>query len=342
MNLQGRSTFLFLILLALLLVCIPRNSKILKYTQTGLFFGTQVKVDVCYESSQKEEVGKAVVAVWKRWEDIHWRMNVFNDKSDVANVNNSFRSPVKVGADTYYVIQEALHFNQLSSGVFDITVWPLIKLWKESAAKNQLPTPQQLTEVKKALGPQNIYLMPDNRVQVLNKETKIDLGGIAAGYAADEATKILRSHGFEDFLVDTGGDFYAGGLNCSQQPWRIAIKDPFDQTKILNVVQLSNAAVSTSGDYQQFYEIQGQRWTHIMNPITGYPEKGIASATVIAPTDIEADAMATALCILGGKQGSNLIDSLGPQWASIVITREERGAQQYESKNYRLFTAKAN
>ncbi len=321
-----------LVALSVLLTSSPK--KIRRYSQSGFFFGTEVQVDVCYGRDQKEKVRPTLKDVWSRWEDIHYRMNVYDNFSDVAKVNNSFRKPARVGWDTYFVLQEAIRFSQLTSGAFDITVWPLLSLWRESAQKNQLPSNADLAKVRKAVGVRQVRLLPNFQVKVLNKETKVDLGGIAAGYAADEAARILRQHGFENFLVDAGGDLYAGGINCDGEAWRIAVRDPADPSRIMEVVHISDLAVSTSGNYQQTFEIQGEKFTHIIDPATGYPEKKVASATIIAPTALEADAMATALCVLDPARGQQLIDRFGEDWASMVLTQEQGQTSRFESKNY--------
>ena len=314
----------------------------LKYSHSQLLFGTVVTLDICYERGQKDRFKKAAAAVWERLEEIQWRMNIYDDRSDVIKVNNSFSVPVAIGADTYYVIEQALYFHQLSEGVFDITVWPLSQLWKKAAANNRLPSRAEVERVKKIMGPRNLNLLENNQIQIRHPETQIDLGGIAAGYAEDEAARILRSHGLPNFLIDAGGEFYAGGYNCHNKPWRIGIKNPHDRSKIIGVIEVSDKAVSTSGNYEQYFMIEGQEWTHIIHPVTGYPAKGILSATVIAPRGIDADAMATALCILDPPSGLRVIDALGEEWAAFIITSNTDGSLKFwASQNYQRLQRQA-
>lgn len=319
----------------------PPQTEKFKYSESRHLLGTIVKVDACYDLEQKDKIDAAYQKVWERIEDIHWRMSVFDDKSDVMRINNSYPDTVEVGADTYQLIQDSIHFSKVTHGVFEITVYPLIQLWKESEKKNAIPSREQIRAVQKVLGGANIDLMPNNQVRLLNKDAKIDLNSIAEGYAADEAGRILKEHGFQDYLVDAGGDLMAGGLNCEGNSWRIGIRDPRDSTKLIDLVAVTDASVTTSGNYEHYYEIQGQKWSHIMNPITGYPQTEVASATVIAPNAKVSDVLSTALCILSGENGIALIDSLGEGYASIVLIPQENGRMaQFVSSAYRQYKIK--
>ncbi len=305
-----------------------------RYRESRFLMGTTVHVDVCVEASNAGKIKLAYQQVWERLEDISWRMNVFDERSDVARINKAGLNVVAVGADTYYVLQKALDYTRLTQGAFDITVWPLIQLWKYSEEKNVFPSAAEILEAKQKVGSHKIRLLGDNRVQMLQRAVQIDLGGIAGGYAVDEAARILRENGITNFFIDDGGDIYAGGYNCERQPWRIGIGDPRDRAKMLDIIALSNASVTTSGNYERYYEIEGERLSHILNPLTGYPQKEVVSATMIAPTAIEADALATALCVLGTRLGTDFVNALPvtgrqtglPQgYASVMIVREESG-----------------
>jgi len=303
--------------------------------------GTVVSLEVCTNDKTNPPFQSVVQQVWERLEEINWRMNVFDDKSDVAKVNGSYEKPVKIGADTYQVIKNSIHFNELTYGAFDITVGPLIKLWKDGQAKNILPTHEEVSEVKKALGKDKIRLLADDHVELLHDQTKIDLGGIAGGYAVDEAVRIFKAAGFHDFMIDEGGDLFVSGKNCEGKPWHIGIRHPRDPSNILEILELRDQAVTTSGDYEQFFEIQNQRWSHIMNPVTGYPQKGVVSATVLAPTTEEADALATALCVLDPKRGVALIDRLGEGFACLLLEESSAGQLvRHESAGYKLLREK--
>jgi len=307
-----------------------------KHSEVAELMATNVQLDVCVNEETKKNIEAAYDEVWARLEEIAWRMNVYDDKSDVTKVNNAYIDPVRIELDTYKLLQDSIYFSRLTNGAFDITVKPLINLWKEAKRVGQVPSPEEIARVKIMVGHKNFELMGNQYVRLINSETKIDLGGIAKGYAVDEAARIFREHGFMNFYVEAGGDIYVGGHNCHGEPWKIGIRDPRDLSKIIDVVALKDMAVTTSGNYEQFYEIQGQRWSHILNPITGYPQKGVVSATVIAPTAKDADALSTAMCVLGRVKGNELIDALDAPYASLIIVEEDSNRiVKYASKEYK-------
>jgi thiamine biosynthesis lipoprotein len=306
-----------------------------------MLMGTTVQLDVCRGQHRQDQVDEAYRDAWARLETISWKMNVFDGRSDVAKINHSDLKPVSVGEDTYAVIESAIRFSQETKGAFDITVRPLVDFWRQNEAKNIFPSQEAVDAVLLAIGFQNIQLLAGHQIKILLPNTKIDLGGIAAGYAVDEAAQILRQHGIENFFIDAGGDIYVGGKNCAGEPWRIGIRDPYDPKEFIDVVALENQAVTTSGNYEKYYTIQGQKWSHIIDPVTGYPQKGVISATVIAPTTIEADALATALCVLGEKPGTDYINALSGAYGSLIVSAHGGGAaDRFESQEYKNFQYK--
>ncbi|MDO8580889.1 MAG: FAD:protein FMN transferase [Candidatus Omnitrophota bacterium] len=309
-----------------------------KYSEQRELMWTTATIDVCKNRQAVEEREAAYKDVWARLDEIAWKMNVFDEKSDVTKVNQAYPQAAAVGQDTYYVIEQALRFNRLTNGAFDITVWPLMQLWKKAQTANQLPSEDEIHQVQEAVGGHQIRLLGGFYVQLLHPATRLDLGGIAAGYAIDEAARIFRAQGIKDFFIDIGGDIYAGGKNCQGQDWRVGIRDPHDLAKIVDVVHLSDASVTTSGNYSKFMEIQGKRWSHIINPLTGYPQEDVISATFIAPTGIEGDALAKAPSVLGAEKGLAFVDSLGPGYAVFIISQSpDKKLRKFSSKEYKKF-----
>jgi len=309
-----------------------------KYSETRHLMGTIVRLDVCQGKLEREQLRLAYKAVWERMEDISWRMNVYDANSDVTKINHSNLEPVTVKEDTYRLLEDAFKFSRFTKGAFDITVWPLIELWRAKEKEDVMPSDEEVKNVQKAVGSHNIKLLSDNRVARINPLTKIDLGGIAKGYAIDEAALIFEAHGIKDFYIDAGGDIFAGGVNCQEEKWRIGIRDPRDSSKIMEVVIVSDAAVATSGSYEQYYEIQGKRLSHILNPVSGYPQEGIISATVIAPKAQDADALSTALSVLDATQGTELLSRLGKAYASLVVSQSGNGdIKKWRSRTYKHY-----
>ena|SRR3989338_4840524 len=330
---------LFFILLCVLIVgCGRPHQPLNQLTKIDEFFGAVVKVDVCYETRQGEALTKALDEVWARFADIHRRMSVYDKDSDINRINNSYPQSAQVQADTYALIKDSMDYYQISEGVFDISIGPLLSLWKESEKRNSLPTKDEIRQTQAKMGIENIRLLEANRIQLLKEGFKINIDSIGDGFAADEAARILRSHGFKNFLVDASGELFAGGHNCQGRKWRIGVRDPLDSAKIIDVIELSDAAASTSGNHERYYTIQGKHWSHIVNPLTGFPSRDILSATVVAPSAQFADFWSTALCLLDVKKGGVLTESFGDGCASMVVFKDSRDSvKRMESRNYKKF-----
>ena len=306
-----------------------------KYEESRPFFGTTIILNACYERGSFPRVIETFKKVWDKFEEFQWRFNIFDDRSDIAKINSSHGKPILIGADTYQLLKDSTSYAQLTNGAFDITVYPLIELWKNAEKKDKIPTAGELKTVLTRIGGKNIAILSDSRVRLLNKMARVDVGGIAAGYGADQAVKILKENGLKNFLIDTGGELFGAGKNCEGKPWRIGISDPMDSARFIDIIRLHERGVSTSGNYEKYFRIENQRWSHIINPVTGYPQAAVASATVIAPTATAADALSTALCILGGVEGIKFIDKLGEGFAAMIIEGEAKDKIHiYKSANY--------
>lgn len=321
--------------------CSSRPEPLQKFSKTGDFFSSVVRLDVCYESGQQDAVQAAIDEIWTRFTDIHWRLSVYDPNSDMNRLNQAYPEAATIGADTYQLIKDAMGYHALSGGMFDITIYPLLKVWKLSEKQNVLPTADDIRLARVSMGMDQIETLKDNQVRLLHPETRLSIDSIADGYAADEAARILRAHGFENFLVDATGELYAGGRACDGKPWRIGVKAPDDPSAIVDVLSIENAAVTTSGSYERFYTIQGQTYSHIINPVTGFPRDDIVSATAIAPNAEFSDFLSTALCAMDPQKGIELIDSLGEGYAGMLILRD--GSDEFttkSSRDYDRYTAK--
>lgn len=324
------------ILVVVIALMILRVRPLEKYRERNEMGKEIITIDVCLEQgSDTKKTARLLEDFWQTMRDVYTRMSNFIDNSDVGKVNRSYQNPQRVGEDTIHVLKEALRYKEMTKGVFDITVRGLMEVWWRAQQENRIPTDEELANAKANARLSSVKILMGNRVEIRNPSTKVDLGGIATGFALDEAVKVLHKRGIKNFLIDAAGDMYASGHNCSRKPWAIAIRHPQDKSRIMDVVKVSDLSVSTSGDYERFYFIQGQRFSHIINPLTGYPQKGVVSATVIAPTAMDNDVLATALCILEPKEGTKLIDSLGKNYASIITQSKDGQLKVYKSKRYK-------
>ncbi|MBF0486129.1 MAG: FAD:protein FMN transferase [Candidatus Omnitrophica bacterium] len=301
----------------------------LKEKQSRPLLGTIVHVTVCYVDGRQDTVQLAMDRLWQRLEEINARMNKYSDKSDVSLINQSKGRPVAVHEDVYRILALSEKFREITNGVFDITVGPLVDLWQEAAKEDRYPSREEIAAAKKLIGTGKVELLSDNKVRLTDPAVRIDLNGIVSGFAADEAVKILKDAQIHNFLVDTGGELYAAGVNCQNRPWRLGVKDPENKKALADSFELSDAAVSTSGDYEHFVVIKGQKWSHIVNPLTGYPQNGVASGTVIAPTTVEADVFSKPVCILGPSEGLKFVSSLGDGYDALILLRRQEGKYEW-------------
>lgn len=214
-------------------------------------------------------------------------------------------APVRVSDHLYFVLQRAVLLSSRTQGAFDVTVGPFVQLWRRARTTGQFPTEQELNEAKRRVGYRKMVLDPKHRtVQLLVPGMQLDLGGIAKGYALDRALAELRRHGIRRALLEAGGDIVAGLAPPGTTGWKIKVANaPPDR----QWVYLAQAAISSSGDTEQYVEYLGKRYSHIVDPQTGWGLTTRVAATVIARDGITSDSLATALCVLGERQGMKLI-----------------------------------
>ena len=241
--------------------------------------------------------------------------NMLSDYRPESELNQLCRdalgSPKPVSPDLFEVLSESQALAGKTGGAFDVTVGPVVQLWRRARRQKELPPSDRLAEARKLVGHQKLQL--DSRSQtalLLIPGMKLDLGGIAKGYAADQALRALQSKGIEMALVGIGGDIALGAPPPEKSGWRIEIDPgPAFKAKPFKPLLLSRAGVSTSGDAEQFVEISGKRYSHIVDPRTGMALLGNRSVTIVAANATASDALATALCVMGPKAGLRFIQS---------------------------------
>jgi len=300
--------------------------------------GTFAKVLVV--AKNRQTALKSIDDAFSQLAHVEKLMSVHLEDSEIARINNlAAQQPVEVSNSTFTVLKKSVELSRLTNGAFDITVGPLIDLWKSAADANQLPTDNQLAEIKSLTGYEKLILNPDdNTVQFAKEGMKIDLGGIAKGYAIDKAVEAIKTAGATGALVDVGGD-----IRCFGQPtgtkkhWLIGLQNPDlkNSDVPLMKLKLTDSAVATSGNYQRFYNVQGQTQSHIINTATGKGSDTLASVTIIAAGAIGADALATAVSVLGAEKGLKLIESITDTEAILIST-----APDYKittTKNAKIF-----
>ena len=291
-------------------------------------------IEITLQTDDEEGAKKATLQAFQEIKRIEQLMSPWIWTSDVSHLNRfAGKDWVKVSPETFDVIQRSQKISGLSEGAFDITIAPLIQLWRKAREK-EVPPPFE--EIKKILGLVNfrdIFTRSDGEVFLKKRGMAIDLGGIAKGYAVDRAFEILTSLGYKNLIVNAGGDLRAGGLKNSA-PWSIGIQDPRSAGKVMATISVSNSAVATSGDYEKFFFHQGKRYHHILNPKTGFPADACRSVTILSEDGMTADGLATAVFVLGAEKGYALCQRL--QGVECFIVDREGRAVMTSGLNERI------
>jgi FAD:protein FMN transferase len=279
----------------------------------------------------------AARAAFKRVEDLEDIMSDYQADSELMQLlDKPPGQPVPVSADLFDVFLRAEKLSELSHGAFDVTVGPYVRLWRFSRKRKVLPTQAELASAARAVGYRKLRLDPRHRtVTLLEPNMRLDLGGIAKGYAADQALKLLKSHGLSHALVAASGDIAIGDPPPDQRGWKIGIAAIDARTNnTTRVLVLHNCGISTSGDTEQFIEIGGVRYSHILNPATGLGLTNRIQASVVAADATTTDAAATTVCVLGVSRGLAFIDSL-PGAAALILTKNGEVKQNFESPRFK-------
>ena len=250
-------------------------------------------------------------------------MSVNIAASDVSHVNAAAGvAPVQVHEDVFRVIERALFFAELSGGAFDPTVGPLVFLWGIGGENPRVPSQAEVGEVLPLTNWRDIELdRLTHSVFLKRRGMALDLGGIAKGYAADEAASIIKEARIKRAIIDLGGNIFTCGEKKDGSLWRVGIQYPGEERGVyIGIVQVKEQAVVTSGVYERFFEKNGNRFHHIFSPSSGYPaENGLLSVTIIANNSMDADALSTAVFVMGYEKGSALIESLNETEAVFVF-----------------------
>jgi len=271
-------------------------------------------------------------------------MSDFRDDSELSKVNRlAAQGPVPVSEMTFEVLQQSVHFSRLSEGAFDVTVGPLVDLWRKAGETDVPPTPEALAEARQKVGSDKLILdEKKHSVRFAVEGMRVDLGGIGKGYAVDKAVEAMQKKGAVGGLVDLGGNIRCFGQPPQgQERWRIGLQDPnvgpeeFGGTKPLLILALKNESVATSGDYRRFVKVQGEKQSHIIDAATGKGANKLVSDTIIAPDATTADALSTAVNVLGPQAGLALVERLAATAAILIPAGKDaqpifsRGAKAY-------------
>jgi len=232
--------------------------------------------------------------------------------SQTSDINrNAGIKPVKVDSELYQLIERAIGISKLTDGAFDISYASMDRIWKFDGSMTTMPSEEEITASVSKVGYQNIILDKENSTVFLKLEgMKIGFGAIGKGYAADKAKDLLISKGVPSGIVNASGDMNTWGKQPNGSEWKVAITNPMNKNKVFALLPITDGAVVTSGNYEKFVNFNGTRYTHIIDPRSGYPSSGIISVTVFAPKAELADALATSVFVMGKEAGLDRINQL--------------------------------
>lgn len=297
------------------------------YKQQANIMGTVFTITIEGPGNHKEAAETAFDEI-RRLDRL---LSTYKPDSEISEVNRrAAQEPVAVGADFLNVLAASRVYYELSDGAFDPTIRPLMQVWKEARQENRLPTEDQLRKAAALVDFSKVNVDPSSHtVRFLQEGMSLDFGGIAKGYAADRAIDILKAHGVTRAIIDAGGNFYALGTPVDKPQWEAGIRHPLRHEEVIMRFPISDKGVATSGSYERFFEIGGKKYSHIINPRTGWPVEGMLSATVVADNAMAADALSTSTFVLGPKNGMNLIEKL-PNVEGVLITHETGSPENFD------------
>lgn len=308
----------------------------------GQTMGTYYQVTMVLNESQQHNADYSQASLQdeinKKLELVNDQMSTWRPDSELSRFNKA-QTSLTVSPETAFVVQSALTLSKQSGGAFDVTVGPLVNLWGFGPDKrpNKVPSDDVIAARKKLVGSQ--YLSVDgNTLHKVIPELYVDLSSIAKGYGVDVLAEYLEQIGIDNYLVDIGGELRASGVKPGDKQWTIAIERPTEGQNVQRLIQIGDNAIATSGDYRNYYEFDGIRYSHSIDPKTGKPiSHKLVSVTVIHPSSMTADGLATAITVLGPeagfafaqknnlavflieKQGDGFIDHFTPEFAPFLL-----------------------
>jgi thiamine biosynthesis lipoprotein len=268
--------------------------------------------------------------------DINQLMSTYIPNSELSQFNQwSSTDPFPMSTQTIKVLNEAKRLGDMSAGLLDVTVGPLVNLWGFGPQNRpeKIPSVELIKLTQLSIGLDKLTLGPTWASKTI-PNLYVDLSTIAKGYAVDQVAELLHSHNIQNYLVEIGGEMRVSGVKASEKPWIIAIEKPeAEQRSVQELISVGDNAVATSGDYRIYYERDGVRYSHLIDPSTGYPiTHNVVSVTVVHPSSMTADGLATALIVMGKEKALALAEQ--HDIAVMLITKEQIGFNEYTSAKF--------
>ena len=307
-------SFKKILIVGLVILSITGCAKRRLYSDKQFLLGTVVEVISPYQ-----EAANIAFKEIKRVENI---FSIFIEDSALSHLNKT--GFLNNNFEVTFLIEKSKKFYELTGMKFDITVGPLVRVWKEAIGDNNVPDDKEIKRALRLVGFDNIHIdKKRGNIKFRKRGMGVDLGGIAKGYAVDSAVKELKRKGIDSAIINAGGDIYCLGSKFDR-PWQLGLQHPRKKNKLFETLKLKDLAVVTSGDYQQYLESGTKRYSHIIDPKTGYPvESDVISVTVVAKDTLTADAVATCIFLLGKERGKKVFKDYSGVERIIVITKDD-------------------
>jgi thiamine biosynthesis lipoprotein len=313
MSVKNQLLFLFLILCNF-----TSNGQVLRKRTTLLMGGRFDITIVAKDSLTAEQNIDEVITEITRIENL---ISDWKPTTQISEVNqNAGIRPVKVDREVFELTQRAIHFSEITNGGFDISFAAMDRIWKFDGSMTEMPSAEAIKKSVEKVGYKNIVLdSVKSTIFLKMKGMKIGFGALGEGYATNKCKEMMLAKGIKSGIVNGSGDMSCWGKQPSGKDWKIGITNPFDTDKLIAIVPINNGAVTTSGNYEKFVVLDGKRYSHIINPATGYPVAGLSSVTVLGPNAETANGLSTSLMVLGKTAGLNLLSKF-PDYSCVMIT----------------------
>ncbi len=302
------------------------------YTAKGMSMGTSysIKASELPRFLTVDEVNQKVKEVLDK---VNHQMSTYLNDSELSLFNKNTNTEwIPVSSEFYKVVDQAIKTSQMSGGLFDVTVGPLVNLWGfgPDDVATSAPSDILVKDKLKQIGYDHLKIKEENGWFVKKdlKDLYVDLSGIAKGYGVDQVAELFESLGMMDYMVEIGGEIRVKGKNISGQPWHIAVEKPTEEMRVIEkVLEITDTGMATSGDYRNYFEVDGKRFSHTIDPRTGRPiTHKLASITILKPTSMEADALATAIMVMGPEQGSQFAETY--HVPAFFIIKSDKGFEE--------------
>ena len=289
---------------------------------------------VAADSANAEKQIDSVIAEVTR---IEYLISDWKPETQVSEVNRMAGiAPVKVDREVFDLTQRALNLSKLTHGAFDISFAAMDRIWKFDGSMTQMPTPEAIKKSVEKVGYKNILLdSAACTIFLKNKGMKIGFGALGEGYAADRSRQLMLARGVHAGIVNGSGDMSTWGKHPNGKPWTIGIANPANSTELYAVVPLQQPSVVTSGNYEKYVMFNGKRYSHIINPATGYPATGLTAVTVFGPSAEVANGISTSTMVLGKKAGLKLLKQF-PDYQCLIIADNKKVYTSHNLKGKQL------